>query len=301
MFEKQKLSMHFGSSKRYAIKIKHLVSDLKGEFDDLNKFNSKFKEAVKLKNIDDVEKVFDSFLEDCLHSENDIKNIKEGEFIIEHRLIKHLRDVEEKLSEIRDSIDEKFQKDMKDDYEQLEKVFGSIINSLKKEKLKARDLKRDIERLRDKTILPNAMIFHILKIAARHEKGDIKKEKKEEKQVLDEIHEILILEKKDREKISPSIIKKLAKNLKRFESSIIEELKEALKMEDELIVISFRLQDLNREELEKLHAIAKIGFPIDYIKEADAKEKDFFENLNDEQREDYKYARALLGESKDLT
>ena len=300
MFEKQKLSMHLTSSRRYARIIKHLVYDLKKEFKELDEFDHEFKDAVKKRNIDHVKKGFEEFLKNCRKSEKDIEEIKKDEFIIEHRLLKHLKEVENELSNIKDSVSAKEQEELKKDYQELENVFNRIISSLKKEKIKARDLKRDHEKLRDKTMLSNALVFHLMKVAARHEKRDAGKEKKEEKQVLDELHEIIKLAK-EKEEIPHSRIKKLAKDLKEYEESILEEFKEALKVEDELIVIAFRLQDLNEEELKNLHSLLQSGFPRGTIDEIDAEEKEFFNKLKDQEREDYKYARALLGESKDLT
>ncbi len=300
MFEKAKLSMHIGSSRRFARKIKHYVSDLKSYFSEFDDFDKDFKKAIESKNLDEVKKVFNSFLKECLHTEETIQEIKEGEFIIEHRLIQHLKEVEKELSDIKSSIGEKFQGELKTDYEELEKLFTSIISSLRKAKLSARDLKRDKERLRDKNILPNAMIFFILKIASRHEKQDTRIEKKAEKKVLDDLHELISIGKQDSNKITSSQVKKLAKDLKKFEKSIVEEFKEALKIEHQLVIISFRLEDINEEEVKILHGLIQTGFPKDYINEVDAKEREFLSELTKEQKEDYRYARTLLGESKAL-
>ena len=290
--------MHVGSSKRFAKKIKYFVSELKDDFEGIDEFKEVFKDAIESKNVDTVKKVFDHFLKECLHSEDSIEGIKKGESIIEHRLIKHLQAVQKELSDVKGLINGDSKVELESDYNKIEKIFSNIIESLKKEKIKAKDLRLDRDKLRDKSVLTDAMIFHILKIAARHEKTDTIKEKKEEKKVLDDLHEMIKNLKESSNEVKASDVKKLGNDLEKFEKSITDEFKEALKIEDELIVISFRLEEVNKEGLHALHELVKMGFQEDYIRNIDVEEEKFVSKLNEDNRRDYNNARALLGESK---
>ncbi|RMF55196.1 hypothetical protein D6745_02865 [Candidatus Woesearchaeota archaeon] len=316
MFERLKLSMHIGSSKRMANRVKHLVRHVAHEVHKLEGIDKEISERIAKGDVDGIRDMYLKFLAECGHEEEDLAKMKENLFVVEHRTIKHIEEVEQRLARLRKSnnLTEEQRQQAEQELKEVHQAFSRIVDALRREKWKARDLKRQHERFRDKTILPNALIFHTLRVCSRHEKREARDEQKEAKRILDELHDIMNAleqgaqpsespdqEKKIHKGMKPEDVAKLFKKLKediqKYEHVILEEFKDAIKMEDELIVLSFRLLDMNEEEIKKLHELLQQGFPKSIADEIDRKEREFINSLQEEAREEYRYARALFGEA----
>lgn len=67
------------------------------------------------------------------------------------------------------------------------------------------------------------------------------------------------------------------------------------------MVISFRIKNFNKEEEHKLFHLLKQGFPKKIFTELENEERLFFEKLHKDEVEEYRYARTILGESKQVS
>ncbi len=160
------------------------------------------------------------------------------------------------------------------------------------EKKKARDLRQDKEKLRDISLMPFGIIMHSLKTSARQEKDAIYEEKTDSEKLLDELQKaITALDKK--QPITPDVLKNISADLKKFEEDIKKEFMNAVNLEDTLVILSFRMKNMNRKAFEMLHKLVEEGFPEEFVQEETEKEKAFIAELEEEDRQDYRFAREI--------
>ena len=294
MFENIKLKFHIGTTVGAARNAKHVVIDLRELF--IKKFGEEGAEidaGIKTGDIDTIKKAALDEIRDNFKAQLLIDKLKKDEFLIEHRILAHLREIAERLERAAPKVP-----DLMPELDSISLLLRTIIARLRKQKLKARDLRRDHQKLRDMNLIPIDFIFRIMRIASRKERWEVRTEVSKEQLILDLLENTIKLIEHGK-KVEKKEVLEIKKVLKEYiKDELPEEVKHIMKIEDELIVLSFRLEHMNKKEIEKLHALLQQGFPQEIINEVDVEEKKFLHELEESAKKDYRYARSLYSESK---
>ncbi|MBL7051263.1 hypothetical protein ISS04_03850 [Candidatus Woesearchaeota archaeon] len=285
------LAMHIGSSKHYARVIRRLTKAIKGDVKDEHEDVHKLDAAITEGSITKVKETMNQLIETCKDEAKELDKISEEVYVLEFRMEKDLKKLVDDLNEL--SKNPKHQTELKDALNSLYVLFKEIHQKILMEKRQMRDLKRDKNRLRDRTIKPNIMLFHSLRVCAKAEKRDVKKVSK----VIHELQGIIEdLKKGKADKNSFEIIKKDTEKLK---SEIEEELKVLIQIESAVVYLTERFKELNMKEFQKVRELAQKGFPQKVESEIALKEQEFLDQLKAEERKEYDRVRVVLGVSKE--
>lgn len=295
MLGKQKakmgLAMHIGSSKHYAKVIRRLTKAIKGDVKDEHEDVHNLDSAITEGSITKVKETMNHLIETCKDEAKEMDKISEEVYVLEFRMEKDLKKLMEDLKSLKNNP--KHEAELKDSLNSLYTLFKEIHQKILMEKKQMRDLKRDKYKLRDRTIKPNIMLFHSLKVCAKAEKKDVKKASG----VIHELQGIIEdLKKGKADKNSFEIIKKDTEKLK---AEIEEELINLTKIESAVVYLTERLKQLNATEFQKVRELAQKGFPQKVESEIVLKEQEFLDQLKAEERKEYDRVRAVLGVSKE--
>lgn len=318
MFEKLKLSMHMSNSKHFAKEVGRLVLIIKHDKDQLKEDDQRISDAIAKGDAQGIRDIFMQFIELCGHDGEVITKMSDDEHVIEHRVLQSLHEVAQKFDELSkenvlhkiadarggsDAVDA-INADVKDIHEQIEK----IVSDLRREKLKARDLKQNHERMRDRKLWPDAWLFHSIKVQAKIEARAARDESGLQERVFKDLEKLADLlaadhnpaeEARDIKEIQ-RLVKPLNSDLKRFLEDIKTELKEAMDIEQELIVLAFRLHDMNEHELARLADLMNRGYPHKLAEDIEEAEKKYLASLHDDERDEYHMAAQIHREAKHL-
>ena len=279
------LSAHIGSSKHYARIIKRLINAIKGDISTQEADSKKIDEGIKNFSI----KTVDMGITDLIKSGKDeaikLDKISESGFILEFRMEKELKKLVKNLTKLKK--DKNIGQEIQQNLDKLHQLFDRIHTKIRTQRKMMRDLKYNRDKLRDKTIMTNLMLFISLKHSARMEKhnvGKVKKAMSEMEKIINDLNSGKG-NAKEVQKITAAIV-----NLKK---NIEEELSNITKIESSIVYIEERLKHLNSKNFEKVRALAQKGFPKKILQKVSISEQDFLKTLNKQQRKEYDRVDAL--------
>ena len=301
MFERVKLATHIGSGYRFSRRIYTLCRKLQRQTKKTKHQREKVNKAINHHDIVGIKHSFVEFLASELNEEKTIHEIKKDEFIVEHKLINDVNKIEKSLLAIfkENSIDKVVKHEIHNTVMLMHEIFRKIRVGLQLERQKMRDLAVDKEKLRDISLMPDAIIFQIIRIAARQETKKSRREMRKIKKVLNELDDFLhyIHNETPTPQEARKKAHKLADILVSFDGDLLSEFEKALLLEDQLVIISFRIKIFNQYEDKKLYEILRQGFPKNIFTELEQEEQFFINQLNNDERNEYRNAQILFGEA----
>jgi len=263
MFESIQLSAHVRSSRSFSKQMLFLCRSIQKEYVELSKEAKKVDTYVHSDKPLEASEAFKEFLKIYDGEENLIEKNKHDDFIVMHRMLKQLYEVMEHLSnfdKIELPVDAKSL--LHHDVTGIRNILHKIFIKMNEELKKSRDLARNKNRFRDRSLMTNTFLLSNMIVSAKHEYEKSKVENETYTQVLDDVIGLFTRLKKGRVIVDvESRIKTLHNNIRSSENQIYDELVFALKMYDDIIVLQFRLKNLEKKEKIEIHKFLKYGMP----------------------------------------
>jgi hypothetical protein len=208
------------------------------------------KEGIEFFDADETAQSAKQRIEEFIREHELIRTMIRVANIEEYRLLERVEKMQERLL----SFQARHQdlKELGEMIRELHAAMENIRSILNTERMRARDVVRDHQKMRDRTFLPFAMIYFKIRRKAKEGKKDAKHLKKLARNVE---HVLTTLDKKATPGEVEKAITKLHKDLKRGEQEMIEEVRDLAQIEQYLTVLEFR------------HGIDKMDALIDKLKE----------------------------------
>ena len=155
------LYMHLGTSKHYARIIRRLAKGIKGDINKEHEDAKKLDKAINDRSISRIKESMYTLIEDCKKEAKKLDNISEEVYVLEFRMERDLNTLVKDLEEIKNTPNFNKKEDQakfNENIEILHNLFSNIRSAIKTQKQKMKDLKRDKDKLRDKSVI--FLYFH---------------------------------------------------------------------------------------------------------------------------------------------
>ena len=312
------LAMHIRSAKYYAKRSKRTARATKAAYNNQQKLVLDLEQAMRESPIS-LKKIVETtnkFIQSCSDEAKELYEISEDAFTLEYKIVKELSKLIKDMGDIESSIKlnpNAVTGDAEDIISKLKSLFSRIKGKITLEKRQMKDLKRNKEKMRDRSWKTDDMLLNSLKRSARKEKRKVKKTDN----VLDELHKLInhlkevptkpaempqSNQKELLKKVAPSadLNKKLNDNLPKLKTEIVK-LKEDI--EDELtflariltaeVVLMERMKELNQEKIDKIKLLRNQGFPKKAFNLIENKQQEFLNFLKHNEMRALNNAKAL--------
>jgi hypothetical protein len=283
------LSMHLGSNKHYAKNIKNTPKKIKHLMHSREEIIKNIDICMKEEGSPDlIKNSFKDFISNCKSEAELLDNVSDEIFTIEKRVLDDLKKVLEELSSIASKPE--VTSEAKEDLELIRKLFSYIHNKIRTEKILTSDLKRDKNRLRDKSILPDVFLLKRMRVAGKKERKDVKKVS----HVFNDLYKSL----DEVNKGNFHSLKRARSDIEELKKDVEEELTLFLKIMEAVVVFTERLKDHNHEVYEKILDLKNGGFPKDVLEEIRVMEEGFLGYLKESERKEYFTSKVVNSYSR---
>ena len=318
------LAMHIRSAKYYAKRSKRTARATKKAYNNQQKLVLDLEQAMR-ENPISLKKIVETtnkFIQSCSDEAKELYEIAEDAFTLEYKIVKELskliKDMEGVSLSLQSSLKSHpnlFTGDASNEISELTKLFTKIEGQITLEKRQMKDLRRNKEKMRDRSWKTDDMLLNSLKRSARKEKRKVKKTD----DVLDELHKLInhikevppkyfeMIRNKPREEVVKmkeetyvALNKKLNDDLPKLKAEIAK-LKEDI--EDELtflsriltaeVVLMERMKELNQEKIDKIKFLRNQGFPKKAFNLIEDKQQEFLKFLKRNEMKALNNAKAL--------
>ncbi|MBW2985252.1 hypothetical protein KY313_01170 [Candidatus Woesearchaeota archaeon] len=312
------LAMHIRSAKYYAKRSKRTARATRAAYNTQQKLVLDLEQAMRESPIS-LKKIVETtnkFIQSCSDEAKELYKISGDAFTLEYKIVKELSKLIKDMDDVQSSIKSNpnvFTGDAEKDISELNSLFSKIKGQITLEKRQMKDLKRNKEKMRDRSWKTDDMLLNSLKRSARKEKRKVKKTD----DVLDELHKLInhikevptkpaempqSNQKEQLKKVAhyADLNKKLNDNLPKLKAEITN-LKDDI--EDELtflariltaeVVLMERMKELNQENIEKIKLLRNQGFPKKAFDLIENKQQEFLNFLKHNELRALNNAKAL--------
>ena len=295
MFEKLKMTFSWdaqGTDRSRAKKAYNLVNDADDAETELKK---KLRPALKAAvDSGDIEKVSEAFhkIIDWYHNQAfDYFRTSRIVNILEHRLATEVSKVTSGLGKLRTE-------EAKRAIAQYQQAVETARNKLNQARKQSRDLKRNWQHLKDKSLIGQGLLFEGMRLETRH----LKVAANPSSSIVDSL---LSVEKRAASgKIKPeemaSAMKQIEAEIKKFAGVLDSEVALMAKVEQNIVILSFRLNHLNQEDIAEVQHLVAKGFPDSEARQIIAlNQAKFLDYQRGIEKQQYRFARTVYKEFRD--
>jgi len=174
MFGKTKakigMKLHLRSSRYYAKDIKKLYKRIRRNMDYEEEIGQLLTQQTKEKSISGVHSYINKYIDELKEQMTGLNGVLEDVYVLEDKIEEHLQKTIQDIEKLKHKEEVWNKPEIKSAFEEMHDLMRTIRNTIKTERKKVRDLKKDSHTLRNRSILPDAWVLKDLKIYSRKEK-----------------------------------------------------------------------------------------------------------------------------------